>query len=93
MFNIGFSEMIILGILALLLIGPKQLPDLARTVGRFLNELKRTSSNFTEEFRKTTSFDEIMKPNQNNQNIQNTTTTEQDHQEKATEGDNESRKS
>jgi Sec-independent protein translocase protein TatA len=41
MFNIGMSEFIVIGALALIFIGPKQLPEVARTVGRLLNELKR----------------------------------------------------
>ncbi|HEX4924314.1 MAG TPA: twin-arginine translocase TatA/TatE family subunit [Bdellovibrionales bacterium] len=43
MFNIGMSEFIVIGALALIFIGPKQLPEVARMVGRLLNELKRTS--------------------------------------------------
>lgn len=41
MFNIGFTELIILGVIALLVIGPEQLPDLARKIAKILNELKR----------------------------------------------------
>ena len=41
MFNIGFSELIILGIIGLLVIGPEQLPDMARKLAKILNELKR----------------------------------------------------
>lgn len=44
MFNIGFSELVILGIIALIFIGPQQLPEVARTVGRLLNEWKRATS-------------------------------------------------
>lgn len=43
MFNLGFSEIIILSILALIFIGPKQLPEMARVLGRLLNELKRAT--------------------------------------------------
>lgn len=46
MFNLGFTELLLLGAIALIFIGPKQLPEVARTVGRFLNELKRASSDF-----------------------------------------------
>lgn len=46
MFNLGFSELILLGVIALIFIGPDQLPDLARTLGRLLNEFKRASSDF-----------------------------------------------
>ncbi len=50
MFNIGFTEMIILGIIALVFIGPNQLPDVARNIGRLLNELKRATSDFQTTF-------------------------------------------
>lgn len=50
MFNLGFSELVLIGIIALIFIGPKQLPELARTVGRLLNELKRSTREFTSSF-------------------------------------------
>jgi sec-independent protein translocase protein TatB len=46
MFNIGFSELLILGVIALIFIGPNQLPEVARTIGRLLNEWKRATSDF-----------------------------------------------
>ena len=39
--------MILLSALALIVIGPKQLPEVARTLGRFLNELKRVTGDVT----------------------------------------------
>lgn len=47
MFNLGLSEMILIGIIALIFIGPKQLPEIARTIGRMLNEFKRASDDLT----------------------------------------------
>lgn len=47
MFNLGLSEMILIGIIALIFIGPKQLPEIARTIGRMLNELKRATDDIT----------------------------------------------
>lgn len=52
MFGLGFSEIILLGVLALIIIGPKQLPDVARTLGRFLNELKRATDDFKDDFKR-----------------------------------------
>ena len=43
--------MVFLAVLALIVIGPKQLPELARTLGRFINELKRSSDVLTEEIK------------------------------------------
>lgn len=50
MFNMGFSEMVIVGVLALIVIGPKQLPELARTLGRIINDLKRSTDSLKDEF-------------------------------------------
>lgn len=54
MFNLGFQEFFFIGILAIIVIGPKELPAVARSVGRALNELKRATDGFKEEFTKTT---------------------------------------
>lgn len=53
MFNLGFQEFFFIGILAIIVIGPKELPAVARSVGRILNELKRATDGFKEEFTKT----------------------------------------
>jgi sec-independent protein translocase protein TatB len=42
----GFSESIFLFFLALLIFGPKKLPEIARQVGKALNEFKRASNEF-----------------------------------------------
>jgi len=47
MFDIGFSEMLLLAIIALIAIGPKQLPEVARQAARFINELKRLTAELT----------------------------------------------
>ncbi|MCB0364267.1 MAG: twin-arginine translocase TatA/TatE family subunit [Bdellovibrionaceae bacterium] len=47
MFNMGFTELIVLGVFALIVIGPKQLPEVARVVGRMINEFKRATGDFT----------------------------------------------
>lgn len=43
MFNIGFSELMVIGVIALLVIGPKQLPEVARVAARLLGELKKAT--------------------------------------------------
>lgn len=42
--SIGFPELVMIFIVALLLFGPKQLPNLGRTLGRALAEFKRASN-------------------------------------------------
>jgi sec-independent protein translocase protein TatB len=44
--DMGFSETIFLFFLALLIFGPKKLPEIARQVGKVLNEVKRASNEF-----------------------------------------------
>lgn len=57
MFGLGMSEIIFLAVLALIVIGPKELPTLARTLGRFLNELKRSSNMLGDELKQHTRID------------------------------------
>lgn len=57
MFGLGFSEVILLGVLALIIIGPKQLPDVARTIGRFLNELRRATEDLKDEVKRSAKVD------------------------------------
>ena len=59
MFGLSLPEIIFLAILALVVIGPKQLPEVARTLGRVLNELRRASSSLTEEFRQQVKIDPV----------------------------------
>ncbi len=41
MFNIGTGELILIAVVALLVLGPKRLPELARGLGKFLREFRR----------------------------------------------------
>jgi sec-independent protein translocase protein TatB len=44
--GMSFSETIFLFFLALIIFGPKKLPEIARQVGKYLNEFKRASNEF-----------------------------------------------
>jgi len=46
MIGMSFSETIFLFFLALVIFGPKKLPEIARQVGKYLNEFKRASNEF-----------------------------------------------
>lgn len=50
--------MAFIALLALLLIGPKQLPEVARTLGRFLNDLKRSTNGLKADFQNQIKFDQ-----------------------------------
>jgi sec-independent protein translocase protein TatB len=46
MARMSFSETIFLFFLALIIFGPKKLPEIARQVGKFMNEFRRASNEF-----------------------------------------------
>jgi len=46
-FGIGFGEIVLILIVALMIFGPGKLPEIARTIGRFSRNLKKMSSDFT----------------------------------------------
>ncbi|MCB5198361.1 Sec-independent protein translocase protein TatB [Loktanella sp. TSTF-M6] len=47
MFGLGASEMILLGIVALIVIGPKDLPNMFRTLGQFTGKARAMASEFS----------------------------------------------
>jgi len=44
--DLGFSELFFIGVLALIIFGPRKLPEIGRQVGRALAEFKRASNEF-----------------------------------------------
>jgi sec-independent protein translocase protein TatB len=49
MFDIGFAELLLIGVVALVVLGPERLPVAARTAGLWLGRIKRTVSNIQSE--------------------------------------------
>lgn len=47
--NVGPFELLLIAIFALLVFGPKKLPELSRTLGRALSEFRRATKELTEE--------------------------------------------
>ncbi len=44
--NLGFPEMIFIFVIALIIFGPKKLPEIGRQIGKAMNEFKRASNEF-----------------------------------------------
>ena len=62
MFDIGLQELILIFVIALLVFGPKNLPQLGRSLGRAMREFKRASAEFESTIRTNLEIDEIDPP-------------------------------
>ena len=59
MLGVGWTEMLVIGVLALIVIGPKDLPAVMNRVGKFAGTIRRMGSEFQRELNKTTGLNEI----------------------------------
>jgi sec-independent protein translocase protein TatB len=59
MFGIGMPEMLVLLAVALIVFGPKKLPELAKSLGRALGEFKRATSDLKDSIETQTGADEV----------------------------------
>jgi Tat protein translocase TatB subunit len=50
MFGIGMPELLVIFVVALVVLGPKRLPELARTLGKAMAEFRRQSTDIIDEF-------------------------------------------
>jgi sec-independent protein translocase protein TatB len=50
MFDIGWGELVVIGIVALIAIGPKELPTVLRTLGQYMGKVKRMAAEFQGQF-------------------------------------------
>ncbi len=58
MFDIGLQELILIFVIALLVFGPKNLPQLGRSLGRAMREFRRASAEFESTIRTNLQIDE-----------------------------------
>lgn len=61
MFDIAFSELLIISVIALLVIGPEKLPKVARTVGHLLGKAQRYVTDVKSEINREMEIDELRK--------------------------------
>jgi sec-independent protein translocase protein TatB len=57
MFGIGFTEMLIIAVVLLIAVGPRQLPQLMKTVGKGLREVRKAA----DDLRRSTGIDELLR--------------------------------
>jgi len=61
MFGIGMPELLVILAVALIVIGPKKLPDLAKSLGRAMGEFKRATNDLKQSIEQETGLDEVRK--------------------------------
>lgn len=61
MFDIGFTELMVIGLVALIVIGPEKLPRVARTVGHLAGRLQRYVSDVKADINREIELDELRK--------------------------------
>jgi sec-independent protein translocase protein TatA len=61
MFGIGIQELIIIAIIALIVVGPKKLPDLAKTLGKGFSEFRKAADGIGDDLKQTMQGDEKQK--------------------------------
>jgi sec-independent protein translocase protein TatB len=57
-FNIGFPELLLILVVALLVIGPSKLPELARSMGKAFGQFRRMADDVRDTFERETSLEE-----------------------------------
>ena len=59
MLGLGWTEMLVIGVVALIVIGPKDLPVVMNRIGKIAGQIRRMGSEFQREINKTTGLDEV----------------------------------
>ena len=59
MFDVGFSELVVIGLIALIVLGPKRLPEVARTAGKWMGQLRRFINNVKQDLDREIHQDEL----------------------------------
>ena len=69
-FDVGWGELVLIGIVALIVIGPKELPGVLRTVGQAMTKIRRMAAEFQSQFQEAMREAEMAELKQNFDAIQ-----------------------
>jgi Tat protein translocase TatB subunit len=61
MFGIGMPELLVIAVIALLVVGPKKLPEIAKALGKGLSEFRKVTESATDTIKETLKTDELKK--------------------------------
>lgn len=61
MFDVGFSELVVIGVVALVVVGPERLPKVARTAGHLFGRFQRYVGGVKSDLRREFEFEELEK--------------------------------
>ena len=59
--NIGTQEIILIGLVALIFLGPRRMPEIARKIGKVMADFRNTTSEFKETWQREVNFEEEKK--------------------------------
>lgn len=86
MFDIGFFELLVIGAVSLVIIGPERLPETARAVGLWIGRLKRSLRETRSELEKQLGADDIRRQLHNEEVMRSLESTRRQVQEAVQEG-------
>lgn len=59
--SIGTSELLLIGVIALIFLGPRRMPEMARKIGKMMAEFRGTANEFKDTWRREVDFEEEVK--------------------------------
>jgi sec-independent protein translocase protein TatB len=74
MFDIGWGELVVIGIVALIVIGPKELPGVLRSAGQWMGKIRRMSAEFQGQFQEALREAEMADLRQKAEDVKNSMT-------------------
>jgi Tat protein translocase TatB subunit len=75
--SIGMQELMLIGAIALIVFGPKKLPQMAKTVGKAMKEFRKATDEFKETWEREANIDDLIKDEPNKKILENPVAAEE----------------